>query len=288
MPVAAFDDFDRVISIGSLSKVYWGGLRIGWIRANTELVNELTYAKAASDLSCPYVEQRAAADLMTQLDLHLPLVRTGLMQRCRVLCDALEAHFPSWHVPQPCGGVVAWVQAPGLPTDSLARSASRFHLRLVGGSRFSAVGGHTDRLRLPFTLQHEELMQSVSYLAELAAWWTTYGRQESSCGQTCRLDLKPELVAGLAGSNGLINATTSQAWDGSEFGLPRRPGSELRRFPPWREPGDATWPTHVRDELGTDTAGIGVIDLLEDPQGRAHARRAAPGRPRSDAHRRDW
>jgi hypothetical protein len=71
------------------------------------------------------------------------------------------------------------VQAPGLPTDSLARSASRFHLRLVGGSRFSAVGGHTDRLRLPFTLQHEELMQSVSYLAELAAWWTTYGRQES-------------------------------------------------------------------------------------------------------------
>jgi DNA-binding transcriptional MocR family regulator len=179
LPVAAFDDFDRVISIGSLSKVYWGGLRIGWIRANTELVNELTYAKAASDLSCPYVEQRAAADLMAQLDRHLPLVRAELMQRCRVLCDALKAHFPSWRVPQPCGGVVAWVQAPGLPTDALARNASRFRLRLVGGSRFSAVGGHTDRLRLPFTLQHDELVQSVSNLAELAAWWTTHGRPES-------------------------------------------------------------------------------------------------------------
>jgi len=178
MPVAAFDDFDRVISIGSLSKVYWGGLRIGWIRASTGLVSELTYAKAASDLSCPYVEQRAAAGLMTQLDHHLPLVRAGLMQRCRVLCDALAAHFPSWHVPQPRGGVVAWVQAPGLPTDSLARHASRFGLRLVGGPRFSAVGGHTDRLRLPFTLEPGELVRSVSNLAELAAWWAASGSQE--------------------------------------------------------------------------------------------------------------
>jgi len=122
---------------------------------------------------------QAPAGLMTQLDRHLPLVRAGLMQRCRVLGDALKAHFPSWRVPQPRGGVVAWVQAPGLPTDSLARNASRFGLRLVGGSRFSAVGGHTDRLRLPFTLEPGELVRSVSNLAELAAWWAASGRQES-------------------------------------------------------------------------------------------------------------
>ncbi len=65
-PFAAFSPDS--ICIGSASKTFWGGLRIGWVRADAALVRRLSVARAGDDLGSPMVEQLACVHLLDQLD----------------------------------------------------------------------------------------------------------------------------------------------------------------------------------------------------------------------------
>ena len=59
LPAASFGD-ERTITVGSLSKAVWGGLRIGWVRADPAVIHRLMTARAASDMSGPLFEQIVA------------------------------------------------------------------------------------------------------------------------------------------------------------------------------------------------------------------------------------
>jgi DNA-binding transcriptional MocR family regulator len=63
-----------------MSKAFWAGLRIGWIRASPTLVQRLGLARAAIDLSSPVVEQLVAAELADP-DAVLVLQRAALRER---------------------------------------------------------------------------------------------------------------------------------------------------------------------------------------------------------------
>lgn len=65
-PLAAYDE--SVISIGSLSKVVWGGLRVGWVRAPIPLIARLARLRAVHDLGGNIPAQLAAARLLRDLD----------------------------------------------------------------------------------------------------------------------------------------------------------------------------------------------------------------------------
>src|SRR5690606_41371404 len=56
-PMAAFDTGGRVISIGSASKLWWGGLRIGWIRTTAALARRLAAHRSSVDIASPVLEQ---------------------------------------------------------------------------------------------------------------------------------------------------------------------------------------------------------------------------------------
>src|SRR6185369_14589176 len=65
-PVAVFDRHSRVVSIGGMSKAYWGGLRIGWVRASAPLVQRLAAIRVGVDMASPVLEQLVAARLLAQ------------------------------------------------------------------------------------------------------------------------------------------------------------------------------------------------------------------------------
>ena len=56
-PFATFGSGAEIVSIGSLSKSFWGGLRLGWMRAPAALISRVMAARTASDLGVPIVEQ---------------------------------------------------------------------------------------------------------------------------------------------------------------------------------------------------------------------------------------
>jgi DNA-binding transcriptional MocR family regulator len=163
-PVAAFDDDDGVVSVGSTSKSHWGGLRTGWLRAPRSLVARLAEARSAVDLAPPVLEQLVAADLLSDPGA-LPARRAQLRSRREALTAALAERCPEWSWRPPQGGLVLWVRLDAPVSTALAAAAGRHGVRLVPSGRFAADGTGERHVRLPYALPEPQLREAVSRLA---------------------------------------------------------------------------------------------------------------------------
>jgi len=168
-PLAAWDPSGQVITIGSMSKAFWAGLRVGWVRADPGLTAQLQAVRGPSDLASPVVEQLAAAWLLERADSLLPARRESLTDRRDALAAALAGHLPSWGFTVPAGGLSLWARLDAPVSSALAHAAERYRLRLVPGPRFGAAANLEGYLRLPFTLPEAELLDAVDRLAAARA-----------------------------------------------------------------------------------------------------------------------
>jgi DNA-binding transcriptional MocR family regulator len=168
-PLAAADPGGAVLTIGSMSKAAWGGLRLGWIRAAPRLVRELAAARADLDIASPVLEQLVAVELMGSWDAVLASRRALLRPRRDALLAALTAHAPAWSARRPRGGLSAWVRLPAPVATRLAAAAAGRGLLVPPGPSFSVDGTFERHLRVPFTAPPEDLEAAVRTLAELAA-----------------------------------------------------------------------------------------------------------------------
>ncbi|QLQ36994.1 PLP-dependent aminotransferase family protein [Micromonospora robiginosa] len=164
-PVAVFDRHSRVISIGGMSKPYWGGLRIGWVRASAPQVQRLAAARVGVDMASPVLDQLVAVHLLAQSSVIVAARRTQLAAQRDALVAALADRLPDWRVTVPRGGVTLWAELDGPISSALARAAEEVGVRLAPGPRFGLDGTLERFLRLPFTLPAAELVEAVGRLA---------------------------------------------------------------------------------------------------------------------------
>ncbi len=168
----------NLVSVGSLSKLYWGGLRTGWVSGSAGLIARVAAAKAAADLGSAAFPQAIAAALLN--DRHDDIVkwrRGWLRARHDALTGALRAALPGWTWPEPDGGLTLWVRLPGTgsgPADSgaFAQAALRRGVAVVPGRLLSASAGAggtsqaSEYLRLAFTQAPDVLARSAPALAQ--------------------------------------------------------------------------------------------------------------------------
>lgn len=170
-PLAAFGRGEHVITVGSMSKLVWGGLRVGWIRAAAPLISRLARLRAVHDLGGEVFSQFASAALLRRLDeVRAARVRT-LRARHDHLCAELRARLPSWSFEPALGGQTIWVRVPRGDVDSFSQVALRHGVAVPPGRSFDPLGGHADRMRLHFLFPEEELSRAVN---NLAAAWASY------------------------------------------------------------------------------------------------------------------
>ncbi|NUR59715.1 MAG: PLP-dependent aminotransferase family protein, partial [Catenulispora sp.] len=157
---------EQVISVGSMSKSHWGGLRIGWIRATPRLATELAGQRVATDMAGSVLDQILAAALLRRGWGIVEDRRAALRRQRAALETALLAELPEWSWRTPPGGLSLWVDL-GEPTSSeLADRAAAFGVRLAGGSKFGVDPGTFEhRLRIPYTLPEDTLRDAVRRLA---------------------------------------------------------------------------------------------------------------------------
>lgn len=161
-PLAAFDP--TVVSIGSLSKSHWAGLRTGWIRAEEELLGRFIATRATMDLGGPVVEQLAATGLVRSLEEPLGTRLATLRENRAVLLELLAEHLPGWQPERPAGGLTVWCRLPTPSSTALTVMAPEFGIRLAAGPRFGAGGAFEQYLRVPYTLPPDQLGTAVRAL----------------------------------------------------------------------------------------------------------------------------
>ena len=87
---------DLVLTIGSMSKSFWIGLRIGWIRAERSTLATIAALRPSIDMGTPILEQLTAARLLVVADDILPERREILRSRRELLLSLLRRHLPNW------------------------------------------------------------------------------------------------------------------------------------------------------------------------------------------------
>ncbi len=173
-PIGALGD-GPVVTIGSLSKVLWGGLRVGWIRASEDLVSRLVRLKVLHDLGTGVVGQLVASRLVPRLE-ELRSSREGqLLDALAVVTGLLERHLSAWRWERPHGGPSLWVRLPWGDADSFSQVALRHGVEIVPGSTMSPDGAWRDHLRIPFVF---DPAQSEALVSRLAAAWSAYAPGE--------------------------------------------------------------------------------------------------------------
>lgn len=163
--MAAADRRGQVLTVGSVSKALWGGLRVGWIRTTRTLVNRLGSARALGDMAGSVLDQLVVARLLTAPDGALTTQRERLHTGCRELLQALDSALPHWTPTRPGGGASLWVRLPGPYAMELARLAPTVGVHIVPGPRFGPDGTMDSYLRLPFSAPPQTLVSAVGRLA---------------------------------------------------------------------------------------------------------------------------
>lgn len=167
-PMAAYAA--NCVSVGSASKTYWGGLRLGWVRAPHSLIGAIAATRLTLDLGAPVLEQIVLARLLRDHPGIGDRRRAQLSARRVLLRDAIRQACPGWRCDLPPGGLSLWWQLPGPTSSEIAMAAGRRGLALPPGSTFALDGrGLTSRLRTPFTADEEDLRRAAGILGEVAA-----------------------------------------------------------------------------------------------------------------------
>lgn len=160
---------DLVLATGSAGKSYWGGLRIGWLRAPGEVVNRLLAVRRGLDLGSPVFEQLVLAELLAAGPAALRERRARLAGRRDALVEALRLECPDWSFRVPDGGLSLWCGLPAPVSTRIAAVAQNFGVRVVPGSFFAPQGGLERWLRLPYTQPADALREAARRLALAAA-----------------------------------------------------------------------------------------------------------------------
>jgi 2-aminoadipate transaminase len=168
-PLATFTE--RVVSLGTISKLLCPGLRVGYTVAPPALAGPLVQLKQAVDLHTSSLAQRAAFRVLSTpgfLDRHLARLRRLYRRRAETLVAALGEHLGDLATFRPPeGGMFIWVrvEGTGLDTQALLSSALAHGVAYVPGRAFGVARRHRQQVRLSFaTASPDELDEGARRL----------------------------------------------------------------------------------------------------------------------------
>ncbi|MGY4720069.1 aminotransferase-like domain-containing protein [Naumannella huperziae] len=164
LPVAAHDP--SAILVGSASKTYWGGLRLGWIRAPHAMIEPLLRARTLADHGAA-VEQLVLAELLAD-PTATPAARERVHRQAVTALDLVREHLPEFAFRRPDGGQSLWLELPSASSTRLTRRAAEHGVLLTPGPHFFCNPGGERWLRLPFAAPEDAFAEAVRRIAR--AW----------------------------------------------------------------------------------------------------------------------
>lgn len=136
----SLDQSDHVIYMGTLSKIFAPGLRLGWVVAAPKLIKKYTMMKQSADLHTDSLAQYIAAEYFADNDIneHIAAITDLYHQREQIMVNAIDKYFPQEvKHSNPEGGMFLWVMVPGVAdSQKLFDAALKKNVAIVPGDPF--------------------------------------------------------------------------------------------------------------------------------------------------------
>ena len=170
--IKSYDTEGRVIYLGTFSKTFSPGLRIGWVLAAPEVLNKYIIVKQGADLQASSMSQR---ELNMYLDLydfdaHIESIKVVYKKRRDLMVETVRKEFPkSANLIIPNGGLFAWVELPKqVDTREILVKAIENKVAFVPGGSFFPNGGQENYMRLNFSnMSEEKIVEGIQRLGKI-------------------------------------------------------------------------------------------------------------------------
>ena len=165
-------DPDRVIHLGSFSKIFAPGFRLGWAIAHPDILDKIYVCKQSLDLCPPIFDQYVAAEFLSSGRLDANLVKSIELYKSKrdLLLSLLEEHMPEGvHWTHPEGGLFLFLTMPeGFDAVKFYDKALDAGVAYVAGEFFHPDRSGKNTMRLNFSfMSPQRITEGIKLLAQL-------------------------------------------------------------------------------------------------------------------------
>ena len=168
----SMDTQGKVVFLGSFSKIFMPGLRLGWIVANPEIIDKFVKFKQAVDLGTSTFGQRQAAYFpkMFDMEAHIAKITALYAKRRDLMYQSMEKYFPEGVTfTYPKGGLFTWVTLPeGMDAKELMPKCLAKDVAYVPGGIFYPNGGNANHFRLNYSnMPEDRIVEGIKRLGDV-------------------------------------------------------------------------------------------------------------------------
>ena len=168
----SFDTKGLVIYHGTFSKIFTPGLRLGWVCASPQILDQFIIIKQASDLHTSEFNQRITYEYMVKYDIdkHVEKIIDLYRKRREVIIKAMQDEFPpSVKFTLPDGGLFLWVTLPeGIDGVALLEKSLKENVAFVPGAPFYPNSKKKNTMRLNFSnMPEDRIVEGIKRLAKV-------------------------------------------------------------------------------------------------------------------------
>ena len=170
--VKHYDTEGRVIFLGTFSKIFCPGLRLGWVVADGEVLNKFVMVKQGADLQSSTISQMEVAKFLETYDIeeHIEKIKVVYKKRRDLMMKTMEEEFPEEVTfTYPEGGLFTWVVLPEhMNAREIAVKALEENVAFVPGGSFFPNGGHENTFRMNYSnMDEERIVEGVKRLGKV-------------------------------------------------------------------------------------------------------------------------
>ncbi|MCD4714230.1 MAG: PLP-dependent aminotransferase family protein [Clostridiales bacterium] len=170
--IKSFDTEGRVVYLGTFSKTFSPGLRIGWVCASPLLLNKYITVKQGADLQASSISQRELNAYLENYDFdaHIGSIINTYKKRRDLMLSEMDKTFPKAAVYEiPKGGLFAWVMLPEeIDAKEIMVTAVENKVAFVPGGSFFPNGGKENSMRLNFSnMPEEKIIEGIGRLGKI-------------------------------------------------------------------------------------------------------------------------
>lgn len=168
----SMDKKGLVIYLGSFSKIFCPGYRIGWTCASKEILSKFIFVKQGSDLQASSISQREISKYMDlyDLDKHVEKLKEVYKRRRDLMLKTMKEELPEGlEYTYPEGGLFTWVELPKeLDSRVIMQECVENNVAYVPGGSFFPNGGKENCFRLNYsTMSDEKIVEGIKRLAKV-------------------------------------------------------------------------------------------------------------------------